>query len=128
MSTPPSVPYDLIVIGAGSAGSTAAFEARELGARVALVEPWKVGGTCLNAGCDPTKTLVHAAKVLHEARVADRFGVIVDHVTADWPAVIGRVDRVVDTLRTSAPGVWAAGDCVAGARGEVDEGERGEGG
>ena len=66
--------YDLIVIGAGAAGSTAAFEARAQGARVAMAERWKVGGTCLNAGCDPTKALVRAARALHEARHASRFG------------------------------------------------------
>src|SRR4051812_39554753 len=53
MSGGPGAPYDLIVIGAGAAGSTAAAEARGQGARVAMVEQWKVGGTCLNAGCDP---------------------------------------------------------------------------
>ncbi len=92
-------PYDLIVIGAGAAGSTAAFEARGRGARVAMVEQWKVGGTCLNAGCDPTKTLVRAAGVLHEARTAGRFGILVDDARADWPAVIDRVERVIDTIR-----------------------------
>ncbi|MGH2615399.1 MAG: dihydrolipoyl dehydrogenase family protein, partial [Thermomicrobiales bacterium] len=91
--------YDLIVIGAGAAGSTAAFEARGQGARVAMVERWKVGGTCLNAGCDPTKALVRAAHALHEARNAGRFGIVVEEVRADWPAVIDRVARVIDTIR-----------------------------
>ncbi|MDQ3225366.1 MAG: FAD-dependent oxidoreductase, partial [Chloroflexota bacterium] len=91
--------YDLIVIGAGAAGSTAAFDARGRGARVAMVERWKVGGTCLNAGCDPTKALVRAAGVLHEARTAGRFGIIVAEPRADWPAVIARVERVIDTIR-----------------------------
>jgi mercuric reductase len=91
--------YDLIVIGAGAAGSTAAFEARECGARVAMAERWKVGGTCLNAGCDPTKALVRAARALHEARHAGRYGLAVEGVRADWPAVIDRVERVIDTIR-----------------------------
>jgi pyruvate/2-oxoglutarate dehydrogenase complex dihydrolipoamide dehydrogenase (E3) component len=91
--------YDLIVIGAGAAGSTAAFEARGQGARVAMIERWKVGGTCLNAGCDPTKTLVRAARVLHEARHAGRYGIAVDNARADWAAVIERVERVIDTIR-----------------------------
>jgi pyruvate/2-oxoglutarate dehydrogenase complex dihydrolipoamide dehydrogenase (E3) component len=91
--------YDLIVIGAGAAGSTAASEARGQGARVAMVEQWKVGGTCLNAGCDPTKALVRAAHALHEARHANRFGVTVADARADWPAVIDRVERVIDTIR-----------------------------
>ncbi|MFN8592816.1 MAG: FAD-dependent oxidoreductase [Thermomicrobiales bacterium] len=91
--------YDLIVVGAGAAGSTAAFEARGQGARVALAERWKVGGTCLNAGCDPTKTLVRAARSLYEAQHAKRFGIEVAGVTVDWAAVIDRVERVIDTIR-----------------------------
>jgi mercuric reductase len=99
MTDRPGAAYDLIVIGAGAAGSTAAFEARGQGARVALAERWKVGGTCLNAGCDPTKALVRAAHALHEARGAHRFGVAVGDVQADWPAVVDRVERVIDTIR-----------------------------
>jgi pyruvate/2-oxoglutarate dehydrogenase complex dihydrolipoamide dehydrogenase (E3) component len=91
--------YDLIVIGAGAAGSTAAFEARSLGARVAMIERWKVGGTCLNAGCDPTKALVRAARVLHEARGARHFGIDIPAATVDWPGVIERVEWVIDTIR-----------------------------
>ena len=53
--------YDLIVIGAGGAGSTAAGNAAGSGKRVALIERDKLGGTCLNYGCDPTKTLLHTA-------------------------------------------------------------------
>jgi pyruvate/2-oxoglutarate dehydrogenase complex dihydrolipoamide dehydrogenase (E3) component len=99
MSGGSSAPYDLIVVGAGAAGSTAASEARDQGARVAMVEQWKVGGTCLNAGCDPTKALVRAAHALHETRTANRFGIEVEDVQVDWPRVIDRVERVIDTIR-----------------------------
>ena len=99
MSGRPGAPYDLIVVGAGAAGSTAASEARGQGARVAMIEQWKVGGTCLNAGCDPTKALVRAAHALHETRTASRFGIEVDDVQVDWPRVIERVERVIDTIR-----------------------------
>ena len=99
MTNRPGAAYDLIVIGAGAAGSTAAFEARGRGARVAMAERWKVGGTCLNAGCDPTKALVRAAHALHEARGAHRFGIVVGEIRPDWPAVIDRVERVIDTIR-----------------------------
>ena len=91
--------YDLVVIGAGTAGSTAAGEAVGRGARVAMVERWKVGGTCLNAGCDPTKTLVRSAEVLHLARNAERFGIAVEDARGDWPAVMRRVERVIDAIR-----------------------------
>jgi pyruvate/2-oxoglutarate dehydrogenase complex dihydrolipoamide dehydrogenase (E3) component len=91
--------YDLIVVGAGAAGSTAAFEAVGRGARVALIEHWKVGGTCLNAGCDPTKTLVHIAEVFHEARSAAGLGVVIPQVSLDWPAVTAHVAGVIDAIR-----------------------------
>jgi pyruvate/2-oxoglutarate dehydrogenase complex dihydrolipoamide dehydrogenase (E3) component len=99
MSGGPSAAYDLIVVGAGAAGSTAAAEARGQGARVAMVEQWRVGGTCLNAGCDPTKALVRAAHALHETRTASRFGIQVEEIQVDWPRVIDRVERVIDTIR-----------------------------
>jgi pyruvate/2-oxoglutarate dehydrogenase complex dihydrolipoamide dehydrogenase (E3) component len=99
MPSKATAPYDLIVIGAGAAGSTAAAEARSQGARVAMAEQWKVGGTCLNAGCDPTKALVRAAHALHESRAAGRFGIAVEGASADWPRVIDRVERVIDTIR-----------------------------
>lgn len=91
--------YDLIVIGGGAAGSTVAFDAVRRGVRVALVEEWKLGGTCLNVGCDPTKTLVRSAEVLHLARTADRFGVNVADPRASWPAIRARVESVIDTIR-----------------------------
>ncbi len=91
--------YDLVVIGAGGAGSTAAGEAVGRGAKVAMVERWKVGGTCLNVGCDPTKTMVRSAQILHLARKAGRFGIHTADVGADWPVVMRRVERVIDTIR-----------------------------
>ncbi|MCH8898354.1 MAG: FAD-dependent oxidoreductase, partial [Chloroflexi bacterium] len=65
--------YDLIIIGAGSAGLTAADFAVKLGKKVALVEQDRVGGDCLWTGCVPSKTLLRAAKVAHEMRHADRY-------------------------------------------------------
>lgn len=91
--------FDLIVIGAGGAGSTVAGEAVNRGARVAMIEKWKVGGTCLNVGCDPTKTLVRSAQVLHLARHEERFGIHAENVRANWPSVMERVERVIDTIR-----------------------------
>lgn len=91
--------FDLIVIGAGAAGSTVAFDAVRQGHSVAMVEEWKVGGTCLNVGCDPTKTMVRSAEVLHLARTASRFGLKVPEAWVDWPALRARVDMVIDTIR-----------------------------
>ena len=60
--------YDLIVIGTGPGGYVAAIRAAQLGKRVAVIEDRDVGGTCLNRGCIPTKTLVHTAEVLEELK------------------------------------------------------------
>ena len=65
--------YDLAVIGAGSAGFSAAITAAELGARVALVGDGTIGGTCVNAGCVPSKNLIRATEALHHASATSRF-------------------------------------------------------
>jgi pyruvate/2-oxoglutarate dehydrogenase complex dihydrolipoamide dehydrogenase (E3) component len=91
--------YDLVVIGGGAGGSSIAFGAAEQGLQVGLIEEGKLGGTCLNSGCDPTKTLVRSAEVLHLARSASRFGITVDRAEADWSAVRRRVDSVIETIR-----------------------------
>ena len=93
------VRYDLVVIGAGAAGSTAASKAAEMGVRVAMVESDKLGGTCLNYGCDPTKTLLSIAKHLHDARHADRYGLRIPSAEADWKAVSERVQSVIEKIR-----------------------------
>ncbi len=91
--------FDLIVIGGGAAGSTVAFDAVRQGHAVAMIEEWMVGGTCLNVGCDPTKTMVRSAEVLHLARTASRFGIDVERASVDWSALRARVDGVIDTIR-----------------------------
>jgi pyruvate/2-oxoglutarate dehydrogenase complex dihydrolipoamide dehydrogenase (E3) component len=95
----PSSTYDLIVIGGGASGSTIASGAVEAGLSVAMIEEWKVGGTCLNAGCDPTKTMVRAAEVLHLIRNAGVHGVDAGNPRLDWPALRARVDGVIDEIR-----------------------------
>lgn len=90
--------FDLMVIGAGAAGSSVAALAVDRGARVAMAEQWKVGGTCLNAGCDPTKTMVRSAEVLQLARTASRFGLRVPIAEPDWAAVRGRIAGVIETI------------------------------
>lgn len=92
--------FDLIVIGAGAAGGTVAAHAVEHGARVAQVEQWKIGGTCLNVGCDPTKAMVRAAEVMHLARHARDYGIDVrGPVRPDDRAFFDRIETVIDTIR-----------------------------
>ena len=91
--------YDLLVIGAGAAGSTAATSAAKKGVRVALVERDKIGGTCLNYGCDPTKTLIHIAKLLYTSRHASQFGLHIPTVNTNWAEVMSWVQQVINRIR-----------------------------
>ena len=66
--------YDVLVIGAGPAGTSAALRAAELGARVAVIEAERTGGTCVNTGCVPTRVLAKTARLAREVRIAHRWG------------------------------------------------------
>jgi pyruvate/2-oxoglutarate dehydrogenase complex dihydrolipoamide dehydrogenase (E3) component len=91
----PAKRYDLVVIGAGTAGLVSAAGAAQLGARVALVERGLMGGDCLNVGCVPSKALLRAARAAAEVREAGRFGVRVPPgVEVDFPAVMERMRRL----------------------------------
>ena len=92
--------YDLAVIGAGSAGFSAAIAAAEQGARVALIGHGQIGGTCVNVGCVPSKTMIRAAEALHGARGASRFdGIAGEARLVDWRRVIAAKDDLVSDLR-----------------------------
>jgi dihydrolipoamide dehydrogenase len=92
--------YDLLVIGGGPGGYVAAIRAAQLGMRVGCVEKDPgLGGTCLNVGCIPSKALLDSSERYHEAKDGLRaHGVIVDRVTFDLAAMMGRKDKVVQTL------------------------------
>ncbi|MEQ8651470.1 MAG: mercury(II) reductase [Kiloniellales bacterium] len=92
--------YDLAVIGAGSAGFSAATTAAEQGANVALIGHGLIGGTCVNVGCVPSKTMIRAAEALHGARAAGRFpGLTGEANVVNWGRLIGAKDDLVTTLR-----------------------------
>jgi pyruvate/2-oxoglutarate dehydrogenase complex dihydrolipoamide dehydrogenase (E3) component len=91
--------YDAIIIGSGQAGNPLCLRFAELGWRVALIEQAQIGGTCINTGCTPTKTMVHRAQVTHYARNAARWGVRAQHVEADLPAIVAQKDKVVGGFR-----------------------------
>src|SRR5664279_3859288 len=91
---PRSFEYNLVVIGAGSAGLVSAYIAAAAKARVAIVESDRLGRDCLNTGCIPSKALIHSAKVLKEAGEAQRLG-LRGQLTADFPEVMARVQRVI---------------------------------
>ncbi|MDH3225648.1 MAG: FAD-dependent oxidoreductase [Thermoleophilia bacterium] len=83
--------YDVIVVGAGMAGMNAAWKAQVAGAKVAVVERDRVGGTCPIKGCIPTKALIRSAEVAHVARRAADFGVHVGSVEVDFAAAVARI-------------------------------------
>ncbi len=92
--------YDLIVIGAGSAGFSAAITASEGGKKVALVGHGTIGGTCVNVGCVPSKTMIRAAEAIHAASTASRFpGLSGQARVEDWRMLIAGKDDLVSTLR-----------------------------
>ncbi|MBU6474255.1 MAG: FAD-dependent oxidoreductase, partial [Alphaproteobacteria bacterium] len=92
--------YDLAIIGAGSAGFSAAITAAEQGARVAFIGHGTIGGTCVNIGCVPSKTLIRAMESLHHVRTASRFtGIQADGNIQDWRAVVRQKDELVSVLR-----------------------------
>ena len=92
--------FEVLVIGGGPGGYVAAIRAAKNGAKTALVERREFGGTCLNIGCIPTKTLIAGVDVYHKARHAMEFGVkITGDVTPDWEAMLARKESVIKTLR-----------------------------
>ncbi|MBN1916854.1 MAG: dihydrolipoyl dehydrogenase [Verrucomicrobia bacterium] len=91
--------YDVVVIGSGPAGYAAAFRAAQLGGRVAMVEKDLVGGTCLNRGCIPTKSLLEATAVLDHMNHAETFGLACDNPRPDMVKLIERKERHVAKLR-----------------------------
>jgi dihydrolipoamide dehydrogenase len=93
-----SLAYDCVVIGAGPGGYVAAIRAAQLGLRTACIEREGLGGICLNWGCIPTKALLRSAEVLDLIQRAKEFGIIVDGVRADFPAIIKRSRDVADKI------------------------------
>src|SRR5437899_387565 len=91
----PAPRYNLVVIGAGTAGLVTAAGAAGLGARVALIEKHLLGGDCLNVGCVPSKGLLRAARAVADVRDAGQFGVQVpEGVRVDFAAVMERMRRL----------------------------------
>ena len=103
-----STHYDAIVIGSGQAGHFLAVRMAEAGMKTALIEREHLGGTCVNDGCTPTKTMVASARVAHLARRAAEFGVTIGGpISVDMAAVRARKDRIV-TESTTTLATWLA--------------------
>ena len=90
--------YDIAVIGGGPGGYVAAIKGAQAGAKVVLIEEDQLGGVCLNRGCIPTKTLLHAAELLREIKSAAQYGIEVGEPVVNLKKLMERKDTVVKGL------------------------------
>jgi len=98
--------YDVVVIGSGPGGYTAAFRAADLGLRVALIERYPtLGGVCLNVGCIPSKALLHAGRVIDEAAAMEKHGVSFGEPSIDLDKLRGFKDQIVSKLTGGLAGM-----------------------
>lgn len=96
-----SFDFDLIVIGAGSGGFAAAITASDLGKRVAMINEGTIGGTCVNIGCIPSKTLIRTAEAWHAAGHHPFKGANTQQINLEWATIRDRKDELVRSLRKS---------------------------
>ena len=94
--------YDAIIVGAGQGGGPLASALAGTGQRTALIESEQIGGTCVNVGCTPTKTMIASARVAHLSRRAADYGVETGSVRVDMAAVRERKRSIVETFRASS--------------------------
>jgi dihydrolipoamide dehydrogenase len=90
--------YDLIVLGGGPGGYAAAIRAAQLGAKVALIEKEKLGGTCLNRGCIPTKAIIACTNLYDKIQKSENFGIKTENASIDLKKVVERKNRIVEKL------------------------------
>ncbi len=96
--------YDLVVLGGGSGGLSVASAAARVGAKVALIEKYRLGGECTHTACVPSKALIEAARLAHRIRSADALGIRVGSIDVDFGAVMNRVRAVVSEFAGSGSG------------------------
>src|SRR5438046_2035527 len=101
--------FDVVVIGGGPGGYVAALRAAQLGAKTAIVEKDRMGGTCLVRGCIPTKARLQACELYTLAKAGQPFGLVSDTLGFDWPGAQKRKGQVVDQLVKGAEGLLKAG-------------------
>jgi len=94
--------YDAIIIGSGQGGNPLAVAFANAGRRTVVIEKQYVGGTCINYGCTPTKTLVASARAAYLANRAQEFGINVSDVSVDFKSVIHRKNEIVESFRTGS--------------------------
>jgi dihydrolipoyl dehydrogenase len=102
-------PFDVVIIGGGPGGYVAALRAAQLGAKTAVVEKDRLGGTCLVRGCIPTKALLQSSELYTLAKAGAPFGLVTDQIGFDWSAAQKRKTAVVDRLVKGVEGLLKAG-------------------
>lgn len=116
--------FDIGVVGAGPAGYTTAFQARQKGLSVVLFEKDKVGGVCLNRGCIPTKSILHSAELYEEMKCASDLGISAENISVDYAKVVERKNSIVEKLRKSLElSLKNAGVTVINAEASVKDGK-----
>ena len=101
--------FDVVVVGGGPGGYVAALRAAQLGAKTAIVEKDRMGGTCLVRGCIPTKALLQSSELYTQAKDGAPFGLVADNLGFDWSAAQKRKTAVVDQLVKGVEGLLKAG-------------------
>src|ERR1700680_2998369 len=101
--------FDVVILGGGPGGYVAALRAAQLGAKAAIIEKDRLGGTCLVRGCIPTKALLQSSELYSLARSGADFGVVAPKVSFDWAAAQKRKSSVVDQLVKGVEGLLKAG-------------------
>ena len=98
--------YDAIVIGSGQGGVPLATNLADMGWRVALIEKGQLGGSCINYGCTPTKSMISSARIAHYARVAPEFGIHPGPVKVNMAEIVARKNEIVEfvQVRHRGPG------------------------
>ncbi len=100
--------YDLIIIGSGPGGYVAALYASRFNRSVCVIEKAALGGTCLNRGCIPAKTMLHSASLLSRIKGAGEYGIEVGSIKINFPVIIARKDSIVTRLRTGIETLFKA--------------------
>src|SRR6195256_5949510 len=101
--------FDVVILGGGPGGYVAALRAAQLGAKTAIVEKDRMGGTCLVRGCIPTKALLQSSELYSLAKGGAAFGLVADNIAFDWAAAQKRKTAVVDQLVKGVEGLLKAG-------------------
>jgi dihydrolipoamide dehydrogenase len=123
MTAETGVTYDLVVIGSGPGGYTAAIRASQLGMKTAIVEAAELGGICLNWGCIPTKALLRSAEIYTLMRHAAEYGLIAGETGFDWSKVIARSRDIAARMNKGVAFLMKKnGIDVVGGRGRLGEG------